>query len=89
MSHGRHLVLVVTIILVLSQSSYERTSAKGGNADWPYPAYDSSNTNFDPQTVINNNNVAQLQLTWVYQVPVNPFHIAGAAPALGIETTPL
>src|SRR2546425_1846330 len=77
------------MILVLSQSSYERTNAQSGNASWPYPAYDSSNTNFDPQTVINNNNVAQLQLSWVYQVPVNPFHIAGAAPALGIETTPL
>src|SRR5207249_10021030 len=77
------------MILVLSQSSYERTSAQSGNADWPYPAYDSSNTNFNPQTLINSNNVAQLQLSWVYQVPVNPFHIAGAAPALGIETTPL
>ena len=77
------------MILVLSLSSYERTSAQSGNADWPYPAYDSSNTNFNPQTLINSNNVAQLQLSWVYQVPVNPFHIAGAAPALGIETTPL
>ena len=81
--------MVVTVILVLSQSSYEKAYAQSGNANWPYPAYDSSNTNFDPQTQINNNNVAQLQLSWVYQVPVNPFHIAGAAPALGIETTPL
>ena len=88
MSHLRRF-LVSLIIVVFLVSGFDRAQAQGGDANWPYPAFDPNNTNFDPQTTINNNNVAQLQLSWVYQVPVNPFHIAGAAPALGIETTPL
>ena len=88
MSHLRRFLLSL-IIVVFLVSGFDRAQAQGGDANWPYPAFDPNNTNFDPQTAINNNNVAQLQLSWVYQVPVNPFHIAGAAPALGIETTPL
>lgn len=57
--------------------------------DWTGPAYNSYNTNFDPQTVINSSNVQNLQVKWIYQVPENPYDIPGAAPALGIETTPL
>ena len=83
----RHLVLVVTIILVLSLSSYGRTNAQSSDSNWTYPAYDSNNSNYNPQSVINKDNVGQLQLSWIYQVPVNPYHILGAPPALGIETT--
>ena len=85
----RHLVLVVTIILVLSLSSYGGTNAQSSDSNWTYPAYDSNNSNYNPQSVINKDNVGQLQLSWIYQVPVNPYHILGAPPALGIETTPL
>ena len=81
--------MVVTFILVLSLSSYEKTNAQSSDANWSYPAYDSNNTNYNPQNVINKDNVRQLQLSWIYQVPVNPYHIVGAPPALGIETTPL
>ena len=59
------------------------------NSDWPSPGYDLQNSNFDPQTVINSNNVNQLQLSWIYQVPENPYNIPGTAKSLGIETTPL
>ena len=58
-------------------------------ANWTNPAYDTGNTNNDPQTVINTGNVQNLQIQWIYQVQVNPFNIPGASPALGIETTPL
>lgn len=37
--------------------------------DWTHPAYDVGNTGFSPQTVINRENVAGLELRWVYQVP--------------------
>jgi len=57
--------------------------------NWGSPAYDTGNTNYDPQNVINSGNVQNLQIQWIYQVQVNPFSIPGAAPALGIETTPL
>ncbi len=58
-------------------------------ANWPSSAYNWFNTNNDPQDVINVNNAQNLQVKWIYQVPVNPFTIPGAAPSLGIETTPL
>ncbi len=58
-------------------------------ANWTSPAFDSGNTNNDPQSVINSANVQNLQIQWIYQVQVNPFSIPGASPALGIETTPL
>jgi len=59
------------------------------NPNWPASSYDFQNTNNDPQTVINANNVAGLELRWFYQIPVNPFNIPGAPPALGIETQPI
>lgn len=79
------LILSVQLIQVDSYSS--QTASPFLN--WTNSGYDFDNTNFDPQTIINSNNVAQLQLNWVYQVPSNPFNIPGTAQTLGIETTPL
>jgi len=87
-SAGRFLVVVVVLSVILL-SGWGRAEAQGSDPNWPYPAYDANNTNYNPQNVINKDNVGQLQLSWIYQVPVNPFHILGAPPALGIETTPL
>jgi glucose dehydrogenase len=81
--------LAVAIVLVFSLSIFEKTNAQSSDPNWSYPAYDSNNTNFNPQNVINKDTIGQLQLSWIYQVPVNPYHIVGAPPALGIETTPL
>jgi alcohol dehydrogenase (cytochrome c) len=74
---------------MIFQMNYSNSQSGSGFLNWTYPGFDSYNSNFDPQTVINSNNVGQLQLTWVYQVPSNPFNIAGTAQTLGIETTPL
>ncbi|MEM4343084.1 MAG: PQQ-binding-like beta-propeller repeat protein, partial [Candidatus Caldarchaeum sp.] len=57
--------------------------------EWVLPAYDIRNTNHSPQTAINKQNVERLTLTWLYQVPENPFRIPALAPLQGIETTPL
>jgi glucose dehydrogenase len=54
-----------------------------------YPAYDLHNTNNPAQSTITSQNVQNLQIDWIYQVPVNPFSIPGVAPSLGIETSPL
>ncbi|MDA4115436.1 MAG: PQQ-binding-like beta-propeller repeat protein [Thaumarchaeota archaeon] len=59
------------------------------NANWPASSFDYQNTNNDPQNVININNVQDLGVNWIYQIPVNPFSIPGAPPALGIEAQPL
>jgi glucose dehydrogenase len=82
---GIFLALILTFSSILPGHSF----AKASFANWNSPAYDSGNTNFDPQTEINSGNIQNLQVQWIYQVPVNPFHIPGAPPALGIETTPL
>jgi alcohol dehydrogenase (cytochrome c) len=71
----------------MSRSASQTGSSQYAN--WTVPGYNLYNTNYDPQDVINSGNVNQLQLSWVYQVPENPFNIAGTAASIGIETTPL
>ena len=82
MSRVWKVTAVAAILPLLFLSSFGRIEAQSGDANWAYPAYDANNTNFNPQNAINKDNVGQLQLSWIYQVPVNPFHIIGAAPAL-------
>lgn len=82
------------ILLLLVSASFivippRSQTASAQYANWSSPAFDSGNTNYDPQTVINASNAASLQVQWIYQVPENPYNIAGAPPSLGIETTPL
>jgi alcohol dehydrogenase (cytochrome c) len=67
----------------------QTTTAPAAVQNWPASSFNFQNTNSDPQTVINTNNVKSLILRWDYQIPENPFSIPGAPPALGIETQPL
>src|SRR5271169_2541937 len=67
----------------------QAASSGASNANWPASSFDYQNTNNDPQTTVNVNNLQSLQLRWIYQIPVNPFNIPGAPPALGIETQPI
>lgn len=80
------LLLLLTTLTFLGTAGFAQSPP---HSDWSQPAYDLQNTNFSPQEAINNQNVSSLQIKWIYQVPVNPFNIPGAAPSLGIETTPL
>src|SRR5579872_2593796 len=84
-------LIIVIALLVLSPfaDNIRYSSSQTPAANWTYSGFDQQNTNFDPQTVINFSNVNQLQLSWIYQVPENPFSIPGTAKSLGIETTPL
>ncbi len=88
-------VVVITLLLAFSGFSnaivhaQQASSPPASNANWPASSFDFQNTNSDPQTVINDNNVKSLQLRWDYQIPNNPFSIPGAPPALGIETQPI
>jgi alcohol dehydrogenase (cytochrome c) len=80
------------VMIIASQGLLPSGRAAGGQAtstNWTNPAFDAFNTNADPQSAINYTNVGNLQVQWIYQVPANPFNIAGAAPAEGIETNPL
>jgi alcohol dehydrogenase (cytochrome c) len=81
-------ICFLLLLLQMVQSNYS-ASQSASNQNWPSPGYDNHNSDFDPQTVINSQNVKDLQLSWVYQVPENPYNIPGTAKSLGIETTPL
>ena len=70
--------------IVHAQQSTANSSP--GYFNWPAASYDFQNSNNDPQTDINAANVGSLQLRWIYQIPVNPYSIPGAPPALGVET---
>lgn len=85
------IVLSICCLLFLVQFIQTKYSASQSVSvsNWASPGFDDHNSDFDPQTVINSQNVKQLQLSWVYQVPENPFNIPGTARSLGIETTPL
>lgn len=80
--------LFVCLQLILANYSTAQTGPLS-YANWTSPGYNQYNTDYDPQNVINSGNVNQLQVSWVYQVPENPYNIPGTARSLGIETTPL
>jgi glucose dehydrogenase len=83
-------IVVITIVLAFGGFSnatvHAQQAAPASTFNWPASAYDYQNSNNDPQTDINAGNVANLELRWGYQIPVNPYSIPGAPPALGIET---
>ena len=37
--------------------------------NWEHPAFDRTNTGFSPQTQINKDNIDDLELRWIFQVP--------------------
>ncbi len=85
---------LVTVTLLLTFGGFSNAlvhaqQATASYSNWPAPSFDFQNTNNDPQTTIGVNNLQGLQLRWIYQIPVNPFNIPGAPPALGIETQPI
>ena len=85
-------VVVIMFLLAfggISHASVHAQQASASNLNWPASSFDFQNTNYDPQTVINANNAKGLELRWDFQIPVDPFIIPGAPPALGIETQPL
>ncbi|HJN57913.1 MAG TPA: PQQ-binding-like beta-propeller repeat protein [Nitrososphaerales archaeon] len=56
--------------------------------NWFATGYDYDHTGFNPQTVINRDNVDDLEFRWVYQLPLNPYRNI-LQPSLGLETNPL
>lgn len=83
-------VLGLTIFVVaMVTSSPIAYSQQQTGFNWFYPAYDNHNSNFNPQNVINKDNINRLELKWLFQVPEDPFKIPYVAPSLGLQTSPL
>lgn len=81
--------ITMMLILVLLISSIPIAISQNLEFNWIKPAGDVKNTNFHPQDEINQNNVDNLVLSWIYQVPEDPFKIPYVAPSLGLQTAPL
>lgn len=82
-------LLVLALLLMVFPVGHAAAPTAPSDSNWSSPSYDQQNTGYDPQNVINSSNVNQLTVSWIYQVPDNPFSLPGAPPALGIETSPL
>jgi alcohol dehydrogenase (cytochrome c) len=86
---SRITILWVSFLMILIVGGTLNFTLSQAELNWNAAAYDQYNSNNDPQGAITASNVGNLQLSWIYQVPQNPFQISGTAPTLGIETTPL
>src|SRR3970040_2268587 len=88
-----HWSSLLAILLLMLAALYGRAEAQQTKtivgANWELPGFDSRNTNFNPQTQINSENVADVELKWIYQVPAKPAGTKNAVPPEGIQTTPL
>ena len=81
--------ITMMLILILLIASIPAVISQKPEFNWVSPAANLQNTNTHQQTSINNNNVDNLVLSWIYQVPEDPFKIPYVAPSLGLQTAPL
>ena len=80
---------VTILVLMLLMTNTPTIFAQEPILNWFKPAVNDHNTNFHPQDAINRDNVGNLVLSWIYQVPEDPFKIPYVAPSLGLQTAPL
>ncbi|HEV2137503.1 MAG TPA: PQQ-binding-like beta-propeller repeat protein [Nitrososphaerales archaeon] len=86
----RRIASALLIVLLFASAAQTHSAlAASQTINWAYPGYDLQNTNHLNQDTVTSQSVRNLQISWIYQVPVNPFNIPGVAPSLGIETSPL
>ena len=62
-------VSILFIFLLLIPSSIFQVTAQMEGLNWEHPAFDRTNTGFSPQTQINKDNIDDLELRWIFQVP--------------------
>ena len=79
------LILTPSIIVLFPHLATGQAPSTG---NWVATGYDYDHTGFNPQTVINRDNVDDLEFRWVYQLPLNPYRNI-LQPSLGLETNPL
>ena len=79
------LLLVLLLITFIPQS----ISQSPDGLNWTQPAFDLFNTSHNPQQIINRDNIANVELKWIYQSPERPAPIPGARMAFGIQAPPI
>ena len=88
---ARFAFIVVAALLVFGGFSNavvhaQQASSPVSVADWPTSSFNYQNTNYDPQTVINSNNVQYLQLQLALPDSSQPLQHPWRPAGLGIET---
>ncbi len=81
--------VAIVLLLVMSPLALDSVYSQGAvGLNWADPHYDKSHSRFNPQTVINRDNVDNLELRWIYRLPRNPYGdiLEGSE---GFEVTPL
>ena len=81
--------VISILVLMILMTNTPTIFAQEPILNWFKPAVNDHNTNFHPQDAINRDNVGNLVLSWIYQVPEDPFKIPYVAPSLGLQTAPL
>lgn len=81
------IIIIVTpsFILLVPQVAIGQSIPSG---NWVATGHNYDHTGFNPQTVINRDNVDDLEFKWIYQLPLNPYRNI-LQPSLGLETNPL
>ena len=78
------LSLLIISVLLLSALAFSlpavRAQSKG--SDWALPFADIGGTNYSPQTVINKQNVGQLEVKWIF--PLNEPALPGYIKIYGV-----
>jgi len=82
------ILIISTSSIVISVSPLAVGQQNTSTDKWVSTGFDYNHTGFNPQTVINKDNVKYLELKWIYQLPMNPYRDM-LQPSLGLETNPL
>jgi len=80
---------LLVLILTLPSLGFAEAQNSLIGANWELPGFDPFNTNFNPQSQITNQNVGDLQVKWIYQVPAKPKGVEKGVAPEGIQTTPM
>mgnify|MGYP001369812965 CR=1 FL=1 len=62
-------IIPILLLLLLVPTAIIQITAQVNDNNWQHPAFDRTNTGFSPQTQINKDNINDLELRWIFQVP--------------------
>ena len=65
----KFVIFTLFLLVFLIPTSVIQTTAQLSANNWEHPAFDKTNSGFSPQTQINKDNIHDLELRWIFQVP--------------------
>ena len=81
-------IFLIIILGLLIFGNLDNIISLDNTANWTHSAFDQENSGFNPQTIINKNNIQDLSVKWLYHFE-SPPEIFDYVPPEGIQTTPL